>query len=280
MKPNNAFLTLRGQAIYWCAAILLIFTAFPFFWMVSTSFKPLREIFVFPPNFLPKEYTLANFDRLFEQTRFLIYFKNSLFVSLSAVVVTMTIATAGAYSLTRYRFYGREKIASLILFTYMFAPIMIIIPFYVLIKKIGIANTHLALIMAYTAFCLPFSLWLLRAFFQSIPLVLEEAALVDGATRLRAVFHVILPLALPGIIATAIFTFILAWNDYIFVRILITSDNLKTLSVGIADLHNATVIDWGMIMSGGMLITIPVLVFFIFIQRYLIAGWGAGAVKG
>ena len=280
MKQRNAFLSLRGQAIYWCAAILLIFTAFPFFWMVSTSFKSLREIFVYPPYFLPKDFTLANFARLFEQTRFLTYFKNSVFVSTLTVVFTMAIATAGAYSLTRFRFYGREKIAGLILFTYMFAPIMIIIPFYVLIKKIGIANTHLALIMAYTAFCLPFSLWLLRTFFQSIPLVLEEAALVDGATRLRAVVHVILPLALPGIIATAIFTFILAWNDYIFVRILITSDNLKTLSVGIADLYNATVIDWGMIMSGGMLITIPVLVFFIFIQRYLIAGWGTGAVKG
>ncbi len=280
MKPRNSFFSLRGQAIYWCAAVLLIFTAFPFFWMVSTSFKPLREIFVSPPNFLPQDFTLANFALLFEQTRFLTYFRNSVYVSTLTVLFTMAIATAGAYSLTRYRFYGREKIASLILFTYMFAPIMIIIPFYVLIKKIGIANTHLALIMAYTAFCLPFSLWLLRAFFQSIPLVLEEAALVDGATRYRAVLHVILPLALPGIIATAIFTFILAWNDYIFVRILITSDNLKTLSVGIADLYNATVIDWGMIMSGGMLITIPVLVFFIFIQRYLIAGWGTGAVKG
>jgi ABC-type glycerol-3-phosphate transport system permease component len=280
LKPGNSFFSLRGQAIYWCAAILLIFTAFPFFWMVSTSFKPLREIFVSPPNFLPRNFTLANFALLFEQTRFLTYFRNSVYVSTLTVLFTMAIATAGAYSLTRFRFYGREKIASLILFTYMFAPIMIVIPFYVLIKKIGIANTHLALIMAYTAFCLPFSLWLLRAFFQSIPLVLEEAALVDGATRFRAVFHVILPLALPGIIATAIFTFILAWNDYIFVRILITSDNLKTLSVGIADLYNATVIDWGMIMSGGMLITIPVLVFFIFIQRYLIAGWGTGAVKG
>jgi ABC-type glycerol-3-phosphate transport system permease component len=280
LKPKNSFFSLRGQVIYWCAAVLLILTAFPFFWMVSTSFKPLREIFVSPPNFLPMNFTLANFVQLFEQTRFLTYFRNSVFVSTLTVIFTMAIATAGAYSLTRYKFYGREKIASLILFTYMFAPIMIIIPFYVLIKKIGIANTHLALIMAYTAFCLPFSLWLLRAFFQSIPLVLEEAALVDGATRLRAVVHVILPLALPGIIATGIFTFILAWNDYIFVRILITSDNLKTLSVGIADLYNATVIDWGMIMSGGMLITIPVLVFFIFIQRYLIAGWGAGAVKG
>ena len=248
--------------------------------MISTSFKSLREIFVFPPYFLPKDFTFANFERLFEQTRFLTYFKNSVFVSTSAVVLTMTIASAGAYSLTRFKFHGREKIASLILFTYMFAPIMIIIPFYVLIRKIGIANTHLALIMAYTAFCLPFSLWLLRAFFQSIPMALEEAALTDGAGRIRAVIYVIFPLALPGIIATGIFTFILAWNDYIFVRILITSDELKTLSVGIADLYNATVIDWGMIMSGGMLITIPVLVFFVFIQRYLIAGWGAGAVKG
>jgi ABC-type glycerol-3-phosphate transport system permease component len=160
---------------------------------------------------------------------------------------------------------------------------MIVIPFYVLIKKIGLANTHIALIMAYTAFCLPFSLWLLRTFFQSIPLALEKAALIDGASRLQAVIYVVLPLALPGIIATSIFTFILAWNDYIFVRILITSDELKTLSVGIADLYNlynATVIDWGMIMAGSMLITVPVLVFFVFVQRYLIAGWGAGAMKG
>jgi len=266
--------------LYWSAAILLVLTAFPFVWMISTSFKPLREIFVWPPYLLPRDFTLANFGRLFEQTRFLTYFKNSLFVSTSAVVLTMIFATAGAYSLTRFKFYGREKIASLILFTYMFAPIMIVIPFYVLVKKMGLANTHLALILAYTAFCLPFSLWLLRAFFQSIPIALEEAALTDGAGRIRAVIYIIFPLALPGIIATGIFTFILAWNDYIFVRILITSDELKTLSVGIADLYNATVIDWGMIMSGGMLITVPVLIFFIFIQRYLIAGWGAGAMKG
>jgi ABC-type glycerol-3-phosphate transport system permease component len=280
LTPKINFFSMRGQFIYGCAAILAIATAFPFFWMVSTSFKPLQEIFVFPPNFFPAEFTLKNFERLFEQTRFLTYFKNSVFVSFTTVVLTMTIGSAGAYSLTRFKFYGREKIASLILFSYMFAPIMIVIPFYVLIKKIGLANTHAALILAYTAFCLPFSLWLLRTFFQSIPLALEKAALIDGASRLEAVIYVVLPLALPGIIATGIFTFILAWNDYIFVRILISSDELKTLSVGIADLYNATVIDWGMIMSGSMLITMPVLVFFVFVQRYLIAGWGAGAMKG
>lgn len=258
----------------------MVSTAFPFFWMVSTSFKPLQEIFVSPPSFLPDESTLANFKRLFEQTRFLTYFRNSVLVSLATVILTITIGSAGAYSLTRFQYYGREKIASLILFTYMFAPIMIVIPFYVLIKKIGLANTHIALIMAYTALCLPFSLWLLRTFFQSIPLALEKSALIDGASRFQAVIYVVLPLALPGIIATSIFTFILAWNDYIFVRILITSDELKTLPVGIADLYNATVIDWGMIMAGSMLITVPVLIFFVFVQRYLIAGWGAGAMKG
>lgn len=275
-----SFGSLRGQLIYASAVILVVLTAFPFFWMVSTSFKPLKEIFVSPPYFFPKNFTLANFARLFEQTRFLTYFKNSIVVSSCAVLFTMILAAAGAYSLTRFKFYGREKIASLILFAYMFAPIMIVIPFYVLIRKLGLANTHFALILAYTAFCLPFSLWLLRSFFQSIPIDLEEAALTDGAGRFKAVIYIILPLAFPGIIATSIFTFILAWNDYIFVRILITSDELKTLSVGIADLYNATVIDWGMIMSGSMLITVPVLIFFIFVQRYLIAGWGAGAVKG
>jgi ABC-type glycerol-3-phosphate transport system permease component len=271
---------LRRRIVYGLAVILVLFSAFPFFWMISTAFKPLREIFVYPPTFLPAKFTLANFERLFEQTRFVMYFKNSIFVSSAAVLLTMLFGAAGAYSLTRFRFRGRDHMANLILFTYMFAPIMIIIPFYVLIKKLGLANTHFALVLAYTALCLPFSLWMLRAFFQGIPLALEEAALIDGASRAQAVLHVIFPLALPGLIATGIFTFILAWNDYIFCRILITSDELKTLPVGIADLYNATVIDWGMIMSGGMLITVPVLIFFMYIQRYLIAGWGAGAIKG
>jgi ABC-type glycerol-3-phosphate transport system permease component len=166
------------------------------------------------------------------------------------------------------------------LFTYMFAPIMIVIPLYIIMKKVGIVNTHLGLILSYTSFSLPFSLWLLRAFFLSIPLELEEAAMTDGASRTKAVIYVIIPMALPGIIATSIFTFILAWNDYIFTRILISSDELKTLPVGVQDLFNSTVIDWGMIMASGVMIIIPALIFFITVQRYLIKGWGTAAVKG
>ncbi|MBM4276458.1 MAG: carbohydrate ABC transporter permease [Deltaproteobacteria bacterium] len=266
--------------LYIGAGLFVLQAVFPFFWMVSTSLKPHVEVFAQPPSFIPHQPTLDNFKRLFTATNFLTYFRNSLIVSGLAVLLTMVVSTAGAYSLTRYQYYGREKIAGLILCTYMFAPIMVVIPFFILVKKGGIENTHLALILAFTSFCLPFTLWLMRAFFKTIPVQLEEAAMVDGAGRIRAVIYVVMPLALPGIIATSIFTFILAWNDYIFTRILITSDELKTLPVGVQDLFHSALIDWGLIMSAGMMITIPALLFFVTVQRYLIRGWGAGAVKG
>jgi ABC-type glycerol-3-phosphate transport system permease component len=162
----------------------------------------------------------------------------------------------------------------------MFAPIMIIIPFYVMMRFLGLNNTHFGLVLAYSAFCLPFNLWLLRSFFQSIPVEIEEAAMVDGANRAQAAFYVIVPLALPGVLATGIFTFILAWNDYIFARVLIGADELKTLPVGIADLYNASVVDWGMIMAAGLLVIAPLVVVFLFIEKYMTAGWAEGGVKG
>jgi ABC-type glycerol-3-phosphate transport system permease component len=279
---NRAFnlMTARSQLVLLMALALLVFTAFPFAWMASTAFKPPREIFLTPPTLWPSAWDLDNVRRLFDETRFLTYFRNSLTVSLSTVALTLLLSTPAAYSLTRFRFYGREKLAALILFTYMFAPIMIIVPFYVMVRFLGLTNTHTGLVMAYTAFCLPFNLWMLRTFFQSIPVDIEEAAMIDGANRFQAVVHVVLPLALPGVVATGIFTFILAWNDYIFARVLLSADELKTLPVGIADLYNASVVDWGMIMASGLLVIAPIAGVFVFIQKYLVAGWGAGGVKG
>ena len=279
---NRAFnlMTLRGQLVLVAALVLLVFTAFPFAWMASTAFKPPREIFLNTPTLWPSTFDLDNIRRLFDETRFLTYFRNSVTVSLSTVGLTLLLSTPAAYSLTRFRFYGREKLAALILFTYMFAPIMIIVPFYVMVRFLGLTNTHTGLVMAYTAFCLPFNLWMLRTFFQSIPVDIEEAAMIDGANRFEAVVYVVLPLALPGVVATGIFTFILAWNDYIFARVLLSADELKTLPVGIADLYNASVVDWGMIMASGLLVIAPIAGVFVFIQKYLVAGWGAGGVKG
>jgi len=247
----------RRTLLYTGAFVLAVIGAFPLFWMLSTSLKPSGEIFATPPRMIPARPTLENFGRLFTDTSFLTYFRNSATVSLTTVLLTLAVSSLGAYGLTRFSFAGRDKVAGLILTTYMFAPVMIIIPFYILVRQLGIVNTHLALVLSYTTFCLPFCLWLLRAFFQSIPLELEEAALVDGAGRGRAVWYVVLPLALPGLIATAIFTFILAYNDFLFSMVLITSEELKTLPVGVNDLFNATIVDWGMIMAAGVMITVP-----------------------
>lgn len=270
----------RAVSLYGGAAALTAWGAFPFFWMLSTALKPSGEVFATPPRLVPAHATLTNFVRVLFETNFPTYFKNSLVVSFATVALTLAVSSAGAYGLTRFRFPGREKVAGLILLTYMFAPILIIIPFYILVKQLGIVNTHLALVLSYTTFCLPFCLWLLRAFFQSVPLELEEAALVDGAHRGRAVWHVVLPLALPGIIAAGIFTFILAWNDFLFALVLISSDELKTLPVGVNDLFNATIVDWGMIMAAGVMITVPTIGFFVAVQRHLIQGWGSGGLKG
>src|SRR5256886_8221421 len=252
MNRSSGLLSPRGQAVMLAALALLVFTAFPFAWMASTALKPSREIFANPPTLWPAHVTLDNVGRLFAETRFLTYFRNSLTVSFATVGLTLLVSVPAAYSLTRFRFPAREKIAGLILFTYMFAPIMIIIPFYVAMRFLGLTNTHVGLILAYTAFCLPFSLWLLRTFFQSIPLEVEEAAMMDGS-RSQAIIYVVLPLALPGVVATGTFTFVLAWNDYIFARVLLSADELKTLPVGIADLYNASVVDWGMILAAGLL---------------------------
>jgi len=269
------------RALVACGAAALVFlTAAPLAWMVLTAFKPPAEIFVSPPTIVPRAFTVENVIRLFEQTRFAVYLLNSALVAAGTVALTLAVAIPGAYGLTRFRWAGREAVSMMVLFTYMFAPIMVIIPFYVLMRALELTNSHLGLVLAYTAFCLPFALWLLRTFFQSIPLDLEEAALTDGASRLEAVRYVLLPLAAPGLIATGTFTFILAWNDYIFARVLLSADELKTLPVGIADLYNASVVDWGMIMSAGMLVLVPVFVVFLFIQKYLVAGWGSGGIKG
>jgi len=270
----------RAAGLYAGGAALFLLAASPLLWMLSTSLKPSGEIFATPPVLVPRTATLDNFRRLFADSSFLTYFRNSVVVSGSTVLLALAVSTAGAYGLTRFRFPGRDQVAGLILLTYMFAPIMIVIPFYILVRQLGLVNTHLALVLSYTTFCLPFCLWLLRAFFQGIPIELEEAALVDGAGRPRAVWHVVLPLALPGLIATGVFTFILAWNDFLFALVLVTSDELKTLPVGVQDLFNATIVDWGMIMAAGVMITVPAIAFFVAVQRYLIQGWGAGGIKG
>ncbi len=269
----------RASAMSLGSVALLIFCGIPLVWMLFTSLKPLAELFTYPPR-LTGHYTLANFTRLLRETLFLVYLKNSVVVAGTTVILNIVIATLAAYSLTRYRYVGKELLANMTLFTYMFAPIMIIIPVYMLLKEVKLINSHLGIILAYTSISLPFTLWLLRAFFQGISMEMEEAAFIDGASRFQSLVYIVMPQALPGIIATSVFAFVAVWNDYLFARILLSDPTLKTMPVGLQDIYESTIVDWGLLMSGSVIITIPAMIFFLIVQRFLIQGWGMGAVKG
>lgn len=260
---------------------LVLAVAFPLFWMVVTSLKPSFELFRRPPTMLPETVTFEHYWRLLTETPFLLYFRNSVFLASSTTAVVIVIGTLGAYSLVRFRYRGRESLAFLVLFTYLLPSVVLIIPLYLFMVKLGLSNTILSLVIAYTTFALPYALWLLRSFMAGIPEDLESAALVDGASRLGAFVDVILPQLLPGIISTALFTFILAWNEYLYALVLVNSDSARPLTTGVMTmLISAFNIEWSLLMAASVMMSLPLIVAFAFLQSYLTRGFGAGAVKG
>jgi multiple sugar transport system permease protein len=261
-------------------SVVLVIT-FPLLWMVSTALKPHAETFAVPPTLLPVHPTTEHFVRLLVETPFLTYAANSVAVGLMTTGLVITVAIAGAYGLVRFHFPGRDAIAHLVLFTYLLPAVVLLLPLYLTISALGLANSLFGLVVAYTTFCLPFALWLLRSFLASIPVDLEEAAMTDGAKRLQAFVDVVLPQALPGIISTALFSFILSWNEYLYALVFINVDDRKTLPPGVLTMLNQNQnVEWALLMAASVLMTLPVLVFFSFLQRHLTRGFGAGAVKG
>lgn len=261
-------------------SVVLVIT-FPLLWMVSTALKPHAETFAVPPTLLPVHPTTEHFVRLLVETPFLTYAANSVAVGLMTTGLVITVAIAGAYGLVRFHFPGRDAIAHLVLFTYLLPAVVLLLPLYLTISALGLANSLFGLVVAYTTFCLPFALWLLRSFLASIPVDLEEAAMTDGAKRLQAFVDVVLPQALPGIISTALFSFILSWNEYLYALVFINVDDRKTLPPGVLTMLNQNQnVEWALLMAASVLMTLPVLIFFSFLQRHLTRGFGAGAVKG
>lgn len=260
---------------------LVLAVAFPLFWMVVTSLKPQFELFRRPPTLLPEQSTLEHYGRLLTETPFLTYFRNSIILSSATTLVVIAIATLGAYSLVRFRYRGRETLAALVLFTYLLPSVVLIIPLYLLMVSLGLANSLFSLALAYTTFALPYGLWLLRSFMAGIPEDLESAALVDGASRMGAFRDVILPQLLPGIISTALFTFILSWNEYLYALVLVNSDAARPLTTGVMSmLITAFNIEWSLLMAASVMMSLPLIVIFAFLQSYLTRGFGAGGVKG
>lgn len=260
---------------------VVLAVAFPLFWMVVTSVKPQTELFRRPPTFLPETVTIEHYWTLIARTGFLGYFRNSVILSVTTTLVVVAIATLGAYSLVRFRYRGRETLAFLVLFTYLLPSVVLIIPLYLMLVTLGVSNTIFSLVVAYTTFALPYALWLLRSFMAGIPEDLESAALVDGASRMGAFRDVILPQLLPGIISTALFTFILSWNEYLYALVLVNSDGARPLTTGVMSmLISAFNIEWSLLMAASVMMSVPLIVAFAFLQGYLTRGFGAGGVKG
>lgn len=261
------------------AVILLI--ALPLVWMVITSVKPQSELFLIPPVILPNEITFEHYQRLLFETPFLTYLRNSIILAGGTTVLVIVIATLGAHSLVRFSYPGRESLAKAVLFTYLLPSVVLVIPLYFLMAALGLVDSLLSLVIAYTTFALPYALWLLRSFMSAIPADLEAAAMVDGASRFRAFIDVILPQAAPGIISTALFTAILAWNEYLFALVLVNSDESRPLTTGVMNmLVTSFNIEWSMLMAASVMMSVPLLIVFVFLQKYLTRGFGAGAVKG
>jgi multiple sugar transport system permease protein len=260
---------------------VVLVVAFPLVWMVLTSVKPQFELFRNPPTFLPETITFEHYRRLLAETPFLTYMRNSLILGFSTTALVIVVATLGAHSLVRFRYPGRERLAQLVLFTYLLPSVVLVLPLYLMMVKIGVANSLLSLVIAYTTFALPYALWLLRSFMQGIPDDLEAAALIDGASRMEAFVDVILPQALPGIISTALFTFILSWNEYLFALVLVNTDAARPLTTGVMNmLVSAFNIEWSLLMAAAVMMSLPLIVIFAFLQKYLTRGFGAGGVKG
>jgi len=269
----------RKIVIYALVVIIAIYSFFPIYWMFISSCRSYRELFS-SYSIIPGPFSLKSYENLLSMTKYAINFKNSVYVAFMTTAITLICSILAAYVLTRYRVRGRQVVLQSMLFTYMFPPLLLAVPLYYIFTKMGLVDTLWGLIICHTTITLPLGVWLLWGFFKAMPFELEEAAMVDGASRIKAFFLVVLPLSLPGLLTVAIFSFLLSWTDYTFGLIILSSDVHKTLPVGLATMVGAQDMGWGEVMAGAFLISVPLLIMLVFVSKYFVEGLTAGAMKG
>lgn len=260
-------------------ATLALFVLLPFFWMLSVSLKPATEPFAIPARLWPEDPTLQNYVTAF-RPEFRTYFVNSMIVSGATVAITVTLGLLAAYSFARGTLHLLTALMGLVVVAQMFPHSAIIIPIYKLMREAELLNTYWALIIAYVSVTLPVAIWMLRGFLVKLPVSLEEAAAIDGAGPLRVFFEIVVPLARPGIIATAVYVLIVTWQEFLFALSFTSTQDMRTLPVGLNDFIGQYGIRYGELMASSVMVSLPVIAVFFFLQRYLVAGLTAGAVKG
>ncbi len=259
--------------------VLLIVVVAPFYYVITSSIKAPQEIIAWVPTFVPRSFTWQHYEKLFQSSAFPTYLLNSVVVALATMLICVLLSTLAAYGLYRLNLPGRDFLFRIILITYAFPGVLLLIPLYGMLSRLDLIDRQVALVIVGVTLAAPFAVWMLRAFFSTIPLELEEAAALDGASRLQALVRVILPLAAPGVASVAIFAFITSWTEYMFASVLIISDANRTVPVGLAGIIGQYQVDWGLLLAGATVTMLPVLILFSVVGRNFVEGLTAGAVK-
>lgn len=262
------------------AIVVSIVMLAPFAWMLSTSLKLPEEVHSRSPVWIPKKPTLTNYAHVWNETMFSRWFTNSLIVALLTTFFSMALSITAAYAISRLRFKGRKVYSIWLLYTQMIPHVFLLLPLFLIIRSLGLINTYTALVITNATFSLPFCVWMLKGYFDTIPLDLEEAARIDGCSHIGAMWRIILPLSAPGIAAVGLYSFIVSWQEYMFSLTFARSSTMRTLPVGISLMLGDTRVLWGRLMAASVLVTIPVAIAFIYLQKHLVQGLTSGAVKG
>ncbi len=284
MTPSQKGFSVVNLVRWLFLAFMLAFTALPMVWMFSTSIKTEFASIQQPPSWIPAEPTFAQYTTLLSPNnrtgaQFLTFLKNSIIVSTATTALGLLVAVPAAYAFSRFTFPGRDPLFFSVLVRNMFPVVVFLIPLFILMKFLRLIDTHMSLILTYLTFGLPLSIWLLKGFYDNIPAELERAARIDGATRFQAFWKIILPLSMPGLIATAIYAFIQGWNEYVYARTFINSENLMTMPVGLEKFFTEYASNWPGLMAASFIMSVPVVVLFLVLQRHFVRALTEGAVK-
>jgi multiple sugar transport system permease protein len=278
-SPLTQTRTSSAWALVGLGAFLLVVLV-PFWWIASMSFKTYEQIQFATSIYVPRPWTWENYLGLWTGSRFPLWLRNSLVTAVVVTALTTVVASLSGYAVARLRFPGRESVASLILILYLVPPALLFIPLYRVLVELGATNNLWSLFLSYPTFTVPFCTWLLIGFFKALPEELEEAAAIDGASPVQAFIRVLLPLAAPGLVASAIFAFTLSWNEFLYALVFIQDETRITVPVGLNLLIYGDVFHWGELMAASVITTVPVVALYVFIHRWMVEGLVAGSVKG
>ncbi len=266
--------------IYPAVALLVVITMFPFLWMLISSFKQLSELYTVPPTWIPVAPSWTNYLNVLFESNVPRYFLNSVIISAGSTAIALALAILASYGFARFKFRGRTAAVALIIVGQLLPTAAIIVPLYVVLNWLGLLNTYLGLILAYLILTLPLSVFMLISYFRGIPVELEEAAIVDGASRLGVLLRITLPLSMPGVVAVIVYAFVTTWNEFIFALCFALDSSTKTLPIGLAEFTTEFNTDWGAVMAASVVMTVPIAILFLAMQRLFVGGLTAGGTKG